>query len=376
MGSFRDRYLKGKKTKARKASSAGATNRGAMRSTPRRKTASEKAVEADRQEQLMQLARAGQRDVGMADRDVFPETELGSRPLDELGESLIQTMTEPAYGTERAQREANYGLEPEAFPQSLTDTGVKQLRGYERDVARSKLDRLLQSVEAVRPSYERSLKDYEESKSAAERLRSGIGGADTNTAVLASKLEERKAAFDEASKIYVDAQSRYESLQTGLLEGRTTAEAIQNIQQKRADLNARLQDLEGARSAIETASESRPVEKTYYMDAPADMYAYELRAKVKANRLAQSNIVKERNRLDAMLAEIPEAEAYTEQEALNQKDIEAKRQEPLERLERPEDDVPPVVDSGDTGQPNLATNPVDEILIQSMQSERRSPRWQ
>ena len=130
-----------------------------MRAKPRTKTAAEKAVEADRQEQLMQLVRAGQRDVGMADRDVFPETELSSYTggRDELNESIREDVT-PVYETERAQREANYGLEPEAFPQSLTDTGVKQLRGYERDVARSKLDRLLQSVEAVRPSYERALK--------------------------------------------------------------------------------------------------------------------------------------------------------------------------------------------------------------------------
>ena len=52
----------------------------------------------------------------MADRDVFPETELSSYTggRDELNESIREDVT-PVYETERAQREANYGLEPEAF---------------------------------------------------------------------------------------------------------------------------------------------------------------------------------------------------------------------------------------------------------------------
>tara|TARA_R110001583_G_scaffold122501_1_gene273758 strand:+ start:12139 stop:13221 length:1083 start_codon:yes stop_codon:yes gene_type:complete len=243
MGSFRDRYLKGKKTKARKYNPAVDTNRAAMRGPGRSRSVSERSEDARRAEETYvfdepaafgdDMESSVVRPTVVTDRPVFESLDLDGEivlPASELMESVDYEEYDPRF-----------------LGESTTVLGRQQ----ETNDIRTFLNTTLRDILSIQPAYDESKSRYEEAVKADRKFSAG----DTSLATLRlrDELPSRKAIFEKEDAIYSPKIALRDNLEAALdlaptvVQSKSILEQRLNEQQSKRDRNT------ADRNAVENA---------------------------------------------------------------------------------------------------------------------------
>jgi len=232
MGSFRrDRYLKGKKTKARKYNPAVDTNRAAMRGPGRSRSVSERSEDARRAEETY----------------VFDEPAA-------FGEDMESIVVRPKDVVEELSSAPGYMesvFEEEYDPRFLGESTTVLGRQQETNDIRTFLNTTLRDILSIQPAYDESKSRYEEAVAADRKFLAG----DTSLATLRlrDELPSRKAIFEKEDAIYSPKIALRDNLEAALdlaptvVQSKSILEQRLNEQQSKRDRNT------ADRNAVENA---------------------------------------------------------------------------------------------------------------------------
>lgn len=383
MASFRDRYLKGKTTTARKTTPARTINRDAMREPTPSRSVSQRSEDARRAEETYVFDEPAAFGEGMESVVVSPTEEQGV---------TTQMSSTPGYMESVVGEE----YDPRFLAESTTALGRQQ----ESDDIQTILNKSIAEIQSITPAYEQAKSRYEEAVEAGRKFAAG----DTSLATLRlrDELASRKAIFEKEEAIYSSKVRLKENLEKALALATTAVEAKSIIEQRLNEQQRKRDRNTADRNAIENAIKSIETQRKYtgvlHLDptgTPTDDVRL-IRKEQSLNQTRQqlldesTNISNETNRLTSMLSALTGGEAtdiiqplgpdekesfgYERTEEQEERLRKLNEYEPdLEaakaRLEAKEDDVPPVVDSGDTGQSQSVTNPLDPLLVQGMREQ-------